>query len=144
MQVVQLNPRVFAGSTLLHLAAATSVDKFPIVARLLLDADVDAVDANGNTLLHLVAGVQGVVEGGEFDYLVRAIVDKAHVDVVNKAGLTPLEVTEATNCKVVANALKHKVASLKCLASRALRGRAEEDYRKELPRTVEEFLKLHM
>ena len=140
MQFVQLEPRDRAGSSLLHLAA-TKVERFIAVARLLLDAgvDVDAVDGQSNAPLHVIASLN-IRRQGHFE--LKVIVDRVHVDVVNKAGLTPLQVAEASNCAAVAALLKRHVAPLKCLASRVLKGYPKE-YVCQMPRTLEAFLLLH-
>jgi hypothetical protein len=136
------------GSSLLHLAVTGDASSFTVAANFLLEAgaNVDAVDAKGNTPLHLVAALGlGRDLGDRHDVVVR-IVERAHLDVVNSAGKTSRQVAEGSyRGEGIAGVLKEQVSPLTCLAAKVLKGRAaeEEEYKDQLPVPLVAFMRLH-
>ena len=117
----------------------TSVDVD--VANTLLDCSTDpnAADDQGRTPLHLLATVKG--EAPFFVSFLKAFVAKAHADVPNSAGLTPLQVAQASGAVAVEKALKKKAWPLMCLAARIVT--AELANQENTPPNVVAFVRQH-
>uniref|UniRef100_A0A8C6S3X0 Protein fem-1 homolog B n=1 Tax=Neogobius melanostomus TaxID=47308 RepID=A0A8C6S3X0_9GOBI len=154
--LIQLDPRARDGSTLLHLAisSSTPVDDFHTndvcsfpnaqVTKLLLDcgAQVNAVDHEGNTPLHVIVQYNRPIS----DFLtLHAIIISlveagAHTDMANKQKKTPLDKSTTGVSEIL---LKTQMKmSLKCLAARAVR-QHHITYRNQIPKTLEEFVEFH-
>lgn len=154
--LIQLDPRSRDGSTLLHLAisSTTPVDDFHTndvcsfpnaqVTKLLLDcgAQVNAVDHEGNTPLHVIVQYNRPIS----DFLtLHAIIISlveagAHTDRTNKQKKTPLDKSTTGVSEIL---LKTQMKmSLKCLAARAVR-QHHITYRNQIPKTLEEFVEFH-
>ncbi|KAM9753716.1 protein fem-1 homolog B [Menidia menidia] len=155
-ELVQLDPRSRDGASLLHLAisSSTPVDDFHTndvcsfpnaqVTKLLLDcgAQVNAVDHEGNTPLHVIVQYNRPIS----DFLtLHAIIISlveagAHTDRTNKQQKTPLDKSTTGVSEIL---LKTQMKmSLKCLAARAVR-RHQITYRDQIPKTLEEFVEFH-
>lgn len=154
--LIQLDPRSREGSSLLHLAisSSTPVDDFHTndvcsfpsaqVTKLLLDcgAQVNAVDHEGNTPLHVIVQYNRPIS----DFLtLHAIIISlveagAHTDMTNKQKKTPLDKSTTGVSEIL---LKTQMKmSLKCLAARAVR-QHRITYRNQIPKTLEEFVEFH-
>lgn len=154
--LIQLDPRSREGSSLLHLAisSSTPVDDFHTndvcsfpsaqVTKLLLDcgAQVNAVDHEGNTPLHVIVQYNRPIS----DFLtLHAIIISlveagAHTDMTNKQKKTPLDKSTTGVSEIL---LKTQMKmSLKCLAARAVR-QHQITYRNQIPKTLEEFVEFH-
>lgn len=137
--------------SLLHLAvdkktssvAEEFYSHFPSVhvVRVLLEcgADVNAVDADGNTPLHVCG--QQLVDGSrpELETMVQCLLDNgAHADAANKK--RQLASTEIGHLWPKWNMLEH--VTLKCLAARAVKefGIPYED---EIPQSLVPYLQMH-
>ncbi|XP_036391567.1 protein fem-1 homolog B [Megalops cyprinoides] len=154
-KLLRQDPRIQDGSSLLHLAVSTSPDddfhtngvcRFPNaqVTKLLLDcgARVNAVDREGNSPLHIIAQYNRPVS--DFLTLHAVIVSLveagAHMDMTNKQKKTPLDKSTTGVSEIL---LKTRMKmSLKCLAARAVR-KHQIAYRKQVPKSLEEFVELH-
>ncbi|KAF6716327.1 fem-1-like protein B [Oryzias melastigma] len=154
--LIQMDPRGRDGSSLLHLAisSTTPVDDFHTndvcsfpnaqVTKLLLDcgAQVNAVDNEGNTPLHVIVQYNRPIS----DFLtLHAIIISlveagAHTDMTNKQKKTPLDKSTTGVSEIL---LKTQMKmSLKCLAARAVR-QHQITYRNQIPKTLEEFVEFH-
>ncbi|KAK9516110.1 hypothetical protein VZT92_024066 [Zoarces viviparus] len=154
--LIQLDPRSREGSSLLHLAisSSTPVDDFHTndvcsfpsaqVTKLLLDcgAQVNAVDHEGNTPLHVIVQYNRPIS----DFLtlhaiiINLVEAGAHTDMTNKQKKTPLDKSTTGVSEIL---LKTQMKmSLKCLAARAVR-RHQITYRNQIPKTLEEFVEFH-
>ena len=145
------------GRTLIHMAAdsETPINDFHIrdivrfpcakTTKLLIEAgiDVQVMDKDGNTPLHLIVGYQRVV--GDFMTLhaiITALVDAgAHVDVVNNEGKTPMVKAAATGVAEIILKSQQKL-SLKCLSAQAVK-RHGLSFLGQVPETLEHFINLH-
>uniref|UniRef100_A0A8C6THM1 Protein fem-1 homolog B n=1 Tax=Neogobius melanostomus TaxID=47308 RepID=A0A8C6THM1_9GOBI len=154
--VIKMDPRSDDGSTLLHLAVSpgTQVNScytkdvciFPNaqVVKLLLEcgAQVDAVDHEGNTPLHVIVQYdQLICDLLTLHTIISSLVEAgAHTDMANKQKKTPLDMCSTSAAK---DLLKSQMKmSLQCLAARAVR-KHSIPYRNEIPKTLEEFLEFH-
>lgn len=154
--LIQLDPRSREGSSLLHLAisSSTPVDDFHTndvcsfpsaqVTKLLLDcgAQVNAVDHEGNTPLHVIVQYNRPIS----DFLtlhaiiINLVEAGAHTDRTNKQNKTPLDKSTTGVSEIL---LKTQMKmSLKCLAARAVR-QHQITYRNQIPKTLEEFVEFH-
>ncbi|CAG0890426.1 unnamed protein product [Darwinula stevensoni] len=144
------------GRSLLHLAccASTPVDdfhtndvcRFPCdtTAQLLIEcgADVNAMDADRNTPLHLIVGYLNAIS--DFMTLHNIILSLlsagAHVDVVNVKGKTPFQAASTGVAEII---LKTQMQlSLKCLAAKAVNN-FHIAYHGTVPVDLEGFIQLH-
>uniref|UniRef100_A0A8C6S3I6 Fem-1 homolog b n=1 Tax=Neogobius melanostomus TaxID=47308 RepID=A0A8C6S3I6_9GOBI len=154
--VIKMDPRSDDGSTLLHLAVSpgTQVNScytkdvciFPNaqVVKLLLEcgAQVDAVDHEGNTPLHVIVQYdQLICDLLTLHTIITSLVEAgAHTDMANKQKKTPLDMCSTSAAK---DLLKSQMKmSLQCLAARAVR-KHSIPYRNEIPKTLEEFTEFH-
>ncbi|XP_068595783.1 protein fem-1 homolog B [Brachionichthys hirsutus] len=154
--LIQLDPRSRGGSSLLHLAISSGtpvgdfhtndVCSFPSaqVTKLLLDcgAQVNAVDHEGNTPLHVIVQYNRPIS----DFLtlhaiiINLVEAGAHTDMTNKQKKTPLDKSTTGVSEIL---LKTQMKmSLKCLAARAVR-QHQILYRNQIPKTLEEFVEFH-
>ncbi|KAK5616409.1 Protein fem-1 B [Crenichthys baileyi] len=154
--LIQLDPRTREGSSLLHLAisSSTPVDDFHTndvcsfpnakVTKLMLDcgAQVNAVDHEGNTPLHVIVQYNRPIS----DFLtlhaiiINLVESGAHTDMTNKQKKTPLDKSTTGVSEIL---LKTQMKmSLKCLAARAVR-QHRITYRNQIPKTLEEFVEFH-
>ncbi|KAE8295906.1 Protein fem-1-like protein B [Larimichthys crocea] len=154
--LIQLDPRSREGASLLHLAisSSTPVDDFHTndvcsfpsaqVTKLLLDcgAQVNAVDHDGNTPLHVIVQYNRPIS----DFLtlhaiiINLVEAGAHTDMTNKQKKTPLDKSTTGVSEIL---LKTQMKmSLKCLAARAVR-QHQITYRNQIPKTLEEFVEFH-
>lgn len=154
--LIQLDPRSREGASLLHLAisSSTPVDDFHTndvcsfpsaqVTKLLLDcgAQVNAVDHEGNTPLHVIVQYNRPIS----DFLtlhaiiINLVEAGAHTDMTNKQKKTPLDKSTTGVSEIL---LKTQMKmSLKCLAARAVR-QHQITYRNQIPKTLEEFVEFH-
>ncbi len=165
--VAELKPKSWkTGRTLIHLAVdcetpindfyirngdnnefhVRDIVRFPCAktAQLLIEAgaDVQIMDLDGNTPLHLIVGYQRVV--GDFMTLhsiIKGLVQAgAHTDVVNKAGKTPMEKASTGVAEIILKS--QQKLSLKCLSAQAVK-RHGLSYMGQVPATLEHFIKLH-
>ncbi|NXV08169.1 FEM1B protein, partial [Cettia cetti] len=154
--LIHLDPRTRDGSSLLHHAvnSGTPVDDFhtndvcsfpnALVTKLLLDcgADVNAVDNEGNSPLHIIVQYHRPIS----DFLtlhsiiISLVEAGAHTDMTNKQKKTPLDKSTTGVSEIL---LKTQMKlSLKCLAARAVRI-YNISYQNQIPRTLEEFVQFH-
>ncbi|GAB6032424.1 hypothetical protein CHUAL_011062 [Chamberlinius hualienensis] len=144
------------GQTILHLTvdAATTVDdfhtndvcKFPCAstAKLLIQcgADVNALDMNHNTPLHLIVGYQNPIS----DFLtlhsiIMALIESgAHMDIVNRKGETPFDSATSGVAEIILRT-QSKI-SLKCIAAKAVK-KFNLSYQGSVPQSLENFIELH-
>lgn len=151
-----LQPRLKDGQTLLHLAVNedTVVDdfhthrvcKFPCAAtaKLLIHcgADVNAMDNNRNTPLHVIVGYTEPISDFMTLYtiIMELIEAGAHVDTVNSNGKTPYdEVTTGVAEIILRTQMK---LCLKCMAAKAVKT-YNLSYCGKVPRSLESFIELH-
>ncbi|XP_046629470.1 protein fem-1 homolog B isoform X1 [Neodiprion virginianus] len=144
------------GQTLLHLAvnADTPVDefhtndvcKFPCAAtaKFLIQcgADVNAMDINRNTPLHVIVSYQKPIS--DFLTLHSIIIDLteagAHMDTVNIEGKTPYDAATTGVAEIILR--KQTKLSLKCMAAKAVKT-YNLSYCGSVPRSLESFIELH-
>ncbi|KAJ7311135.1 hypothetical protein JRQ81_006738 [Phrynocephalus forsythii] len=154
--LIHLDPRTRDGSSLLHHAvnSSTPVDDFhtndvcsfpnALVTKLLLDcgADVNVVDHEGNTPLHVIVQYNRPIS----DFLtlhsiiISLVEAGAHTDMTNKQKKTPLDKSTTGVSEIL---LKTQMKlSLKCLAARAVQV-YHINYHNQIPKTLEEFVEFH-
>lgn len=150
-QLIKLNPKGNQGNTLLHQACcrdeSCQLIKFPMcdmntsdIVQLLVEcgADVNALDANGNTPLHIET--KNKPNNAIIKYLIE---NHAHIDIKNQEGETPLDFL-AENPQLLSDnkiyPLQH--LSLQCLCAQAIT-RNNLSYKNFLPKQVCNFIKIH-
>lgn len=144
------------GQTLLHLAvnADTPVDdfhtndvcKFPCAAtaKFLIQcgADVNAMDNNRNTPLHVIVSYQKPIS--DFLTLHSIIMDLteagAHMDTVNINGKTPYDAATTGVAEIILRT--QTKLSLKCMAAKAVKT-YNLSYCGSVPQSLESFIELH-
>ncbi|XP_026286957.1 protein fem-1 homolog B [Frankliniella occidentalis] len=154
-QANRVNARTRLGETLLHLCvnADTPLDdfhindvcKFPcaVTAKLLIQtgADVNAMDKNRNTPLHVIVSFQRPLR--EFMTIHTIIMDLtsagAHQDICNIKGETPYDATTGVAELILRTQAK---LSLKCLAAKVVKAH-NIPYIGQVPITLESFIELH-
>nr|CAD7401983.1 unnamed protein product [Timema cristinae] len=152
----QLQVATRDGFTLLHLCvnADTPVDdfhtndvcKFPCAAtaKLLIQcgADVNAMDHNRNTPLHIIVSYQKPIS--DFLTLHSIILELteagAHIDTVNMQGETPFEAATTGVAEIILRT--QTKLSLKCMAAKAVKT-YNLTYEGQVPRSLESFIELH-
>lgn len=152
----QLQVAMRDGQTLLHLcvSADTPVDdfhtndvcKFPCseTAKLLIQcgADVNAMDQNRNTPLHIIVSYQKPIS--DFLTLHSIIMELteagAHMDTVNVHGETPFEAATTGVAEIILRT--QTKLSLKCMAAKAVKT-YNITYQGQVPRSLESFIELH-
>nr|CAD7265805.1 unnamed protein product [Timema shepardi] len=152
----QLQVATRDGFTLLHLCvnADTPVDdfhtndvcKFPCAAtaKLLIQcgADVNAMDHNRNTPLHIIVSYQKPIS--DFLTLHSIILELteagAHIDTVNMQGETPFEAATTGVAEIILRT--QTKLSLKCMAAKAVKT-YNLTYEGHVPRSLESFIELH-
>ncbi|XP_026673893.1 protein fem-1 homolog B isoform X2 [Ceratina calcarata] len=151
-----LQLRLKDGQTLLHLAvnAATLVDdfhthhvcKFPCAAtaKLLIHcgADVNAMDSNRNTPLHVIVGYREPISDFMTLYtiIMELIEAGAHMDTVNSSGKTPYDAVTTGVAEIILRT--QTKLSLKCMAAKAVKT-YNLSYCGNVPRSLESFIELH-
>lgn len=150
-QLVKLNPKGNQGFTPLHQACyrddSCQLIKFPIcdlnssdIVQLLVEcgADVNALDAIGNTPLHVVA------KNKPNNTIIKTLIENhSHLDIKNNEGETPLDYLAELPQFLSNNQicpLKH--LSLQCLCAQAIT-RNNLSYRNFLPQQICSFIKIH-
>ncbi|KAJ9592024.1 hypothetical protein L9F63_001463, partial [Diploptera punctata] len=152
----QLQVSTRDGQTLLHLCvnADTPVDdfhtndvcKFPCAAtaKLLIQcgADVNAMDQNRNTPLHIIVSYQKPIS--DFLTLHSIIMELteagAHMDSVNAQGETPFEAATTGVAEIILRT--QTKLSLKCMAAKAVKA-YNLTYQGQVPQSLESFIELH-
>lgn len=154
--LVRIEARTRTGQSLLHLAVnpETPVDdfhtnhicRFPCATttKLLIacGADVNSMDNNRNTPLHLIVPYQKPVS----DFLtlhniIMALIENgAHMDTVNQMGATPFDSATTGVAEIILRT--QKKLSLKCLAARVVKIN-RISYKGQVPQHLEAFIELH-
>ncbi|ROT76986.1 protein fem-1 homolog B [Penaeus vannamei] len=154
--LVRVQARTRSGQTLLHLAVNpdTPVDdfhtnhicRFPCATttKLLIacGADVNSMDSNRNTPLHLIVPYQKPIS----DFLtlhniIMALIENgAHMDTVNQMGATPFDSATTGVAEIILRT--QKKLSLKCLAAKVIKVNSIP-YKGQVPRLLEAFIELH-
>nr|CAI5816886.1 unnamed protein product [Callosobruchus analis] len=153
----QLQVTLRDGQSLLHLAcnAETPVDefhtndvcKFPCAETAMLlikcGADVNAMDADRNTPLHMIVNYHKAVADFMTLYtIITALTEAgAHLDCCNGRGETPLDASATGSVAEVVLKTQMKL-SLKCLAANAVK-RHRLTYKGLVPKALECFIELH-
>ena len=123
------------GQTFLH-CAVLEFDTDPNVAEVLLEcgADVNAVDLEHNTALHLCTGPYAIPGSVLQNEIIKLLLQySAHLDIINDRGhfaWTGLSL----------NMLDH--VSLKCLATAVIRDH-KIPYVGQIPKSLESFVQMH-
>ncbi|XP_034241275.1 protein fem-1 homolog B isoform X2 [Thrips palmi] len=154
-QANRLDARSRDGETLLHLCVNvdTPIDDFHIndvckfpcatTAKLLIQtgADVNAMDKNRNTPLHVIVSFQRPLR--EFLTVHTIIIDLtsagAHQDICNSKGETPYDATTGVAELILKSQVK---ISLKCLAAKVVMSH-NIPYIGNVPKALESFIELH-
>lgn len=144
------------GQSLLHLCvnAETPVDdfhtndvcKFPCAttSKLLIEcgADVNAMDQNRNTPLHIIVNYQKPIS--DFLTLHSIIMELteagAHMDIVNMQGETPFQAATTGVAEIILRT--QTKLSLKCMAAKAVKT-YNLTYQGQVPQSLESFIELH-
>lgn len=153
-QLVKLNPRGNNGFTILHQAAfkdeSCQLIKFPVcempimsdIVALLVEcgADVNALDNNGNTPLHIVT----IHNARPNSSIIKILIDNnSHLDLKNKDGQTPLEFLKNNSTFLSDNHIcpvKH--ITLQCLCAQTIT-KHNLIYKNFLSKEVSNFVKIH-
>ncbi|XP_013788566.1 protein fem-1 homolog B-like [Limulus polyphemus] len=144
------------GSTLLHLTvnSETHVDefhtknvcKFPCAAtsKLLIQcgADVNAMDKERNTPLHIIVGYQNpITDFLTFHSIITALIEAcAHMDAMNNSGETPFDAATTGVAEVILRT--QAKLSLKCMAAKAVK-KFNLNYEQHVPHTLLSFIEMH-
>ncbi|XP_017892142.2 protein fem-1 homolog B-like, partial [Ceratina calcarata] len=155
-RICALQLRLKDGQTLLHLAVNedTLVDysitnhvcKYPCAAtaKLLIDcgADVNALDSNRNTPLHLIIDYgEPISDFMTINTIIMELIEAgAHMDTVNNRWKTPYDAVTTGVPKTILRT--HTKLSLKCMAAKAVKF-YDISYRGNVPRCLESFIELH-
>ncbi|KAK8750217.1 hypothetical protein OTU49_015314, partial [Cherax quadricarinatus] len=105
-------------------------------------ADVNSMDKNRNTPLHLIVPYQKPIS----DFLtlhniIMALIENgAHMDTVNQMGATPFDSATTGVAEIILRT--QKKLSLKCLAAKAVKINGIL-YKGQVPRHLEAFIELH-
>lgn len=153
-QLVKLNPKGNQGFTPLHQACyrdeSCQLIKFPMcdmntsdIVQLLVEcgADVNALDANGNTPLHIET------KNKPNNAIIKILIaNHAHIDIKNQEGETPLDFLSEHPQFLSDNQiypLQH--LSLQCLCAQAItRNKSlSTSYKNFVPKQVCNFIKIH-
>lgn len=154
--LVRVQARTRSGQTLLHLAVnpETPVDdfhtnhicRFPCATttKLLIacGADVNSMDNNRNTPLHLIVPYQKPIS----DFLtlhniIMALIENgAHMDTVNQMGATPFDSATTGVAEIILRT--QKKLSLKCLAAKVVKIHGIP-FKGQVPHHLEAFIELH-
>uniref|UniRef100_T1JE69 Protein fem-1 homolog B n=1 Tax=Strigamia maritima TaxID=126957 RepID=T1JE69_STRMM len=142
--------------SLLHLIAHsdTVVDDFhtndvcnfpcAATAKLLIKcgADVNALDKDRNTPLHLIVTYQKpITDFLTLHSIIMALIEGgAHMDTVNYKGQTPFEAATTGVAEIILRT--QSKLSLKCIAAKAVR-KFNVSYQGQVPQTLESFIELH-
>ncbi|XP_076177028.1 protein fem-1 homolog B isoform X2 [Ptiloglossa arizonensis] len=144
------------GQTLLHLAVndETPVNNFHIsdtckfpcsgTAKLLVrcGADVNAMDNERNTPLHVIVSCRKLISDFEtlYSIIMELIEAGAHMDTVNSRGKTPYYAATTGEAEVILRS--QTKLSLKCMAAKAIKT-YNLSYCEQVPRSLESFIELH-
>nr|CAD7605108.1 unnamed protein product [Timema genevievae] len=134
----QLQVATRDGFTLLHLFPCAATAKLLIQC----GADVNAMDHNRNTPLHIIVSYQKPIS--DFLTLHSIILELteagAHIDTVNMQGETPFEAATTGVAEIILRT--QTKLSLKCMAAKAVKT-YNLTYEGQVPRSLESFIELH-
>lgn len=146
--LIKMRPTSAKGQSPLHLACSketTTVGRYPVcsfpslpVISLLLEvgSDVNAVDAEKNTPLHIAAGNKPC-RAEVFSLLLR---HGAHIDACNVDRKTPMQLIRGTTIYEIASPLEF--TTLQCLAARKII-KCAIPYTGSIPQRLEQFVEMH-
>lgn len=152
-RLIKMEPRGSKGQTLLHLAVSgdtTNVGKYPVCTfpcidcielLLELDASVEAVDLDNNSVLH-AACMQEKPDGRVLKALLEA---NTHIDWVNSEGKCPLDYLDSSSPqhKDILRAVRpHSLPSLQCLTAKVVK-KHRVRYRVGVPKQIQIFIDKH-
>ena len=146
--ISNLNLRDSDGNTLLHQLAIhhgrCSSYSYSGAVKLLLNAgfNVNAVNGNGDTALHIVATLK------PSDDEIRLLTDMlqvlfdggAHHDFVNNDGKTPMDMAETDEARIILS--ERRKLELKCISARAVK-RFGIPYLGLVPKILEKYISMH-
>lgn len=151
-QLVKMEPRSSKGHSLLHLAVSsetTNVGKYPVcnfpcldcIELLLeLDASVEVLDLNCNSVLHVACSQ----DKPDNKVLLALLGAEAHIDWVNTDDKCPLDyLKESPDYKDHMRALTPQAfTSLQCLAAKAIK-KYRIRFRGRVPKNLQSFIEKH-
>jgi len=147
-KLIQMKPTSAKGFSPLHLACTretTNVGRYPVcsfpalpVISLLLEvgADVNAVDGEKNTPLH-IAAQNKPCRPEVFTLLLK---NGAHIDACNAERKTPMQLIRGMSVYDIVSPLQH--ISLQCLAARRI-VKSAIPYKGSVPNRLEKFIEKH-
>ena len=145
------DPRDRFGNTLLHFVVFYKMrdvsSLFPVLdaLKLLLEAecDVNAVNDEGNTLLHLAVTLKPSNERVHiFTNMLKVLFDGgAHHDFVNSDGKTPMDMAKTDEARMILSSEKRKL-ELKCISAGAVK-KFGIPYSGVVPKTLEKYISMH-
>lgn len=146
--LIKMRPTSAKGQSPLHLACSketTNVGRYPVcsfpsvpVIALLLEVgcDVNAVDAEKNTPLHIAASNKPC-RAEVFSLLLK---HGAHIDACNVDRKTPMQLIRGTTIYEIASPLEF--TTLQCLAARKII-KCAIPYQGSIPKRLEQFVEMH-
>ena len=150
-RMLQLKPHISDGQTPLHLCSSmstTTVGKFPVcsfpsadVARVLIElgSDVDCLDNQGNTALHIATSNKTI--NNQVVEVVKVLLEAgAHIDFTNESGVTPFKALENASFSGIVCPVRY--VTLQCLAAATIK-RCGIVFRDQLPPKIADFVSQH-
>lgn len=147
-RLIRMQPTNAKGFSLLHLACTketTNVGRYPVcsfpslpVIELFLDvgADVNALDIEKNTPLHIAAGNKPCKP----DVINLLLKEGAHIDACNSDRKTPMQLVRGTSIYEIASPLNY--LTLQCLAAKKII-KCSIAYKGYIPTRLEKFVEMH-
>lgn len=147
-KLIKMKPTSTKGFSPLHLACTketTNVGRYPVcsfpalpVISLLLEvgADVNAIDAEKNTPLHIAAANKPCRP----EVFLLLLKHGAHIDACNSDRKTPMQLIRGMSIYDIVSPLQH--ISLQCLAAKKIVKSAIQ-YQGHVPKRLEEFIEHH-
>ncbi|KAM7432883.1 Protein fem-1 B [Porites harrisoni] len=149
--ICNLNPRDYEGNTLLnefigYYGHSGSSQLCTAAVKLLVNAgfNVNAVNNNGDTALHFIAGTLGPWEDEHIQFITEILQllfnGGAHHDFVNNDGKTPMDMAESDEVRMILS--ERRKLELKCISARAVK-KFGIPFLGVVPKILEKYISMH-
>ena len=121
---------------------------FPQLCKTFIDcgADINALDNNKNTPLHILAKSHSGTGMIAYRYLQESLTllleNGAHIDSVNATGKTAMDIATTKDARTVIRKYMEIPVQLRCLAAKTIKGHGVQ-YQGILPSSLQNFVELH-